>query len=453
MISWPSRKPRADVRGPTTLLNENSWPGLMIVPSMKSAIRWTLWIRFDDEAPMSVVNETSCLVIPRLAERLRRHLRLHRCERDVGDPAGGAVRRGGERRGSRDGVEVVAGARGNEANARAGEGEARVHGLAPPRTDERLHGVGDGGRREGGVERGATRLEAEHPREPVGAERAERGARVAELDRSREHGARAGGRGGRGLGRDGRVGPAVADDDRAVAGRDVAVEGVEERALVDARAGPRRMDDRLQAIERHRRGRRGPAVAVELREERPRGLPSQDEHRRDVAARRQRREERERARGRPTPARPAGRPPRWPPGRPGARCPERASWCARPRRPSRVRRGAAPRPARSGPPTRSPRGPRRPLRARARPAAPRARTCARAARRRPPRARLLQPGETGRKGRAGDASAGQSVAPYTSRDEASGPAFGGRAAARRAARRGTARARAGGRTRGALSRA
>ena len=31
---------------------------------MKSAIRCTLWMRFDDEAPISVVNETSFWRIP-----------------------------------------------------------------------------------------------------------------------------------------------------------------------------------------------------------------------------------------------------------------------------------------------------------------------------------------------------------------------------------------------------
>ena len=64
MIIWPSRKPRSAVRGPTTSLNEKTSPGSMIVPSMKSAIRWTLWMRFDDEAPISVVNETSLRRIP-----------------------------------------------------------------------------------------------------------------------------------------------------------------------------------------------------------------------------------------------------------------------------------------------------------------------------------------------------------------------------------------------------
>ena len=55
MIICPSRNPRSDVRGPTTSLNENTAPGSMIVPSMKSAIRWTLWIRFDDDSPICVV--------------------------------------------------------------------------------------------------------------------------------------------------------------------------------------------------------------------------------------------------------------------------------------------------------------------------------------------------------------------------------------------------------------
>ena len=52
------------MRGPTTSLNENAWPGRMTVPSMKSAIRWTLWMRFDDDAPICVVKETSFVVIP-----------------------------------------------------------------------------------------------------------------------------------------------------------------------------------------------------------------------------------------------------------------------------------------------------------------------------------------------------------------------------------------------------
>ena len=56
MIICPSRKPRSTVRGPTRSLKENSWPGSTIVPSMYSAISCTLWIRFDDEVPMSVVN-------------------------------------------------------------------------------------------------------------------------------------------------------------------------------------------------------------------------------------------------------------------------------------------------------------------------------------------------------------------------------------------------------------
>ena len=52
------------MRGPTTSLNENTSPGWMIVPSMKSAIRWTLWIRFDDDSPICVVYETSFCLIP-----------------------------------------------------------------------------------------------------------------------------------------------------------------------------------------------------------------------------------------------------------------------------------------------------------------------------------------------------------------------------------------------------
>ena len=56
---WPSRKPRSAVRGPTTSLNENISPGWITVPSMKSAIRCTLWMRFDDETPICVVYETS----------------------------------------------------------------------------------------------------------------------------------------------------------------------------------------------------------------------------------------------------------------------------------------------------------------------------------------------------------------------------------------------------------
>ena len=64
MIICPSRKPRSTVRGPTRSLNENSWPGSTIVPSMYSAISCTLWMRFDDEVPMSVVNVEICSRIP-----------------------------------------------------------------------------------------------------------------------------------------------------------------------------------------------------------------------------------------------------------------------------------------------------------------------------------------------------------------------------------------------------
>ena len=64
MIICPSRKPRSTVRGPTRSLNENSCPGSTIVPSMYSAISCTLWIRFDDEVPISVVNVEICSRIP-----------------------------------------------------------------------------------------------------------------------------------------------------------------------------------------------------------------------------------------------------------------------------------------------------------------------------------------------------------------------------------------------------
>jgi len=64
MIICPSRNPRSDVRGPTTSLNEKVSPGWITVPSMKSAIRWTLWMRFEDETPISVVNETSLRRMP-----------------------------------------------------------------------------------------------------------------------------------------------------------------------------------------------------------------------------------------------------------------------------------------------------------------------------------------------------------------------------------------------------
>jgi len=36
----------------------------MIVPSMKSAIRWTLWMRLDEDGPMSVVKVVSRRWIP-----------------------------------------------------------------------------------------------------------------------------------------------------------------------------------------------------------------------------------------------------------------------------------------------------------------------------------------------------------------------------------------------------
>ena len=52
------------MRSPTTSLNENTSPGAITVPSMKSAIRCTLWMRFDDDSPICVVYETSFRRIP-----------------------------------------------------------------------------------------------------------------------------------------------------------------------------------------------------------------------------------------------------------------------------------------------------------------------------------------------------------------------------------------------------
>ena len=90
MIIWPSRKPRSAVRAPTTSLNENVAPGFTIVPSMKSAISWTLWIRFDDETPMSVVNEESLRVIPSLRSACVVTVGRTGASVDVRDPAGPA---------------------------------------------------------------------------------------------------------------------------------------------------------------------------------------------------------------------------------------------------------------------------------------------------------------------------------------------------------------------------
>ena len=77
MIIWPSRKPRSTVRGPTRSLKENVSPGLITVPSMYCAISWTLWIRFDDDVPMSVVNVEICRRMPSCsASRVVRSARI-----------------------------------------------------------------------------------------------------------------------------------------------------------------------------------------------------------------------------------------------------------------------------------------------------------------------------------------------------------------------------------------
>ena len=98
MIIWPSRKPRSAVRGPTESLNEKSGPGLTIVPSMNSAIRCTLWIRFDDEVPISVVKVEIRSRIPSASPRaVVRSARVcfRRSEaRRIGDGCGGGDRVG-----------------------------------------------------------------------------------------------------------------------------------------------------------------------------------------------------------------------------------------------------------------------------------------------------------------------------------------------------------------------
>ena len=85
MIIWPSRKPRSRVRGPTESLKENVSPGRSSVPSMYSAISCTLWIRFDEETPMSVVKVEICSRMPSVpASRVVRSARVS-CSDELGD--------------------------------------------------------------------------------------------------------------------------------------------------------------------------------------------------------------------------------------------------------------------------------------------------------------------------------------------------------------------------------
>ena len=181
MIIWPSRKPRSTVRGPTRSLNENVSPGLITVPSMYCAISCTLWIRFEDDVPMSVVKVEICSRMPsRSASRVVRSARIcfSRSEaRCTGAAAAAAIESAAQRT-----VDGETRARGLHVNAPPVDHEAGVDGTGAPRREHRLDGLRDTPRVEGDAEAVAVGAEAEQLHEPLGRKRAD----VLALERERD---------------------------------------------------------------------------------------------------------------------------------------------------------------------------------------------------------------------------------------------------------------------------
>ena len=166
MIICPSRKPRSTVRGPTRSLNENSSPGSMIVPSMYSAISCTLWMRLDDDGPISVVKVEICSRIPSCsASAVVRSARVcfrRREARRIGDVAAAEIESEIQRAVGRQ-----AGLRRTDPHGLPVDDEAGVHRALPPLRQEGLDRLRDPVGRERDAETGAVGAEADELRQAL----------------------------------------------------------------------------------------------------------------------------------------------------------------------------------------------------------------------------------------------------------------------------------------------
>ncbi len=90
-------------------------PGSITVPSMKSAIRCTLWIRFDDDTPISRRERDELAADPERVCVGRRQLGVARAELDLRCAV--AVGSGGHGRGEPRRVDVATGSRRNDVHA------------------------------------------------------------------------------------------------------------------------------------------------------------------------------------------------------------------------------------------------------------------------------------------------------------------------------------------------
>ena len=184
MISCPSRNPRAAVRGPTTLLYENVSPGRITVPSIRSAIRWTLWIRFEDEIAHLRCERRELGRDPERACAPSREIGCSSTELDPGDVV--AVRRG--RDGDRDlrRIDVASGSRRDDADRVSGDGELRIPRMHEPAAEPRPDRARERVAVEADDEPVVARDDAQRAGELQGRHRSEPRSVIVDDDRMRE---------------------------------------------------------------------------------------------------------------------------------------------------------------------------------------------------------------------------------------------------------------------------